>query len=123
MPRANAEAPTVPYAPAERAIVATTTPEQFARAVDAEYGLAGRLYATLELESDGWKNGQSEVPNPDGPNGREDSWGVCQINLPSHHEITREQALDWRWCITWSAEEFKAGRASQWTVYRLLYNS
>jgi hypothetical protein len=27
-------------------------------------------------ESAGWKNGQSEIPNPTGPNGREDSWGV-----------------------------------------------
>lgn len=99
----------------------TTTVAAYAKLVDDMNGFRGRMYHTLELESDEWKNGQSQVPSDKGPNGLEDSWGVCQIHLPSHKEITREQALDWQWCIDWAADMFKAGEAYQWTEYRILY--
>lgn len=108
-------------APIAPAPYSTSTVATYAKLVDDMNGFKGRMYKTLELESDGWQNGQSQVPHAGGPNGREDSWGICQIHLPAHKAITREQALDWRWCIGWTAEQFKAGGARQWTEYRLLY--
>lgn len=62
---------------------------------------------------------QSFVPDPKGPNGREDSWGLLQINLPSHKEISLWQAQDALWSIRWAAGEFAAGRKCQWTGYRI----
>lgn len=76
---------------------------------------------TMKRESAGFTviDGQSYIP-ANGPNGREDSWGVAQIHLPSHPEITREQAQDPEWALEWAANEFKNGRASKWTEYRHL---
>lgn len=81
------------------------------------------LYGTLEYESDGFRDItiQSQVPSATGPNGKEDSWGICQIHLPDHPEITREEAQDPAFCIPWTAEQFAAGHAAQWTAWRILY--
>ena len=49
------------------------------------------------------------------------SFGVAQIHLPSHPNITKEQALDPLWAIDWTAQQFKAGKAKMWTCYRILY--
>lgn len=75
---------------------------------------------TLEDESDGWQNIQSNVPDSSGPNGLEDSWGICQIHLPDHPDITKEQALDPAFCIPWAAEQWNAGRYRQWHSYEKL---
>lgn len=49
-------------------------------------------------------NTQSGYVYPDGV--REDSWGLAQINLPSHPHITREQALDPYFSIDWKLENW-----------------
>jgi hypothetical protein len=49
---------------------------------------------------------------------REDSWGLAQIHLPSHPEITKEQAQDAKFSISWMASEIKQGRAWQWTTLK-----
>ncbi len=92
----------------------------FVRRVQHEFGLGDDFYKTLRYESWNWRNEQSHVPNRKGPNGRENSWGVCQIHLTAHPNITMEQAMSPAWCIYWSAKEFKEGRASQWTGWNLL---
>lgn len=51
------------------------------------------------------------------------SFGVAQIHLPAHPEVTRAQALDPIWSIEWTAKEFAAGRAWQWTCHRNLFGS
>lgn len=106
----------------EPAPVATTTTdiEALVRTVQATYGLGNSFYKTLRCESAGWQNIQSLVPNPSGPSGREDSWGVAQINLPSHTEVTKAQALDPAFAVDWAAQQFKAGNAWWWTCYREL---
>lgn len=77
---------------------------------------------TLECESANLThNGQSYVVAIDGPNGREDSWGIAQIHLPSHPEITRDQALDPAFALDFAARRFAQGHASDWTCYRILY--
>ena len=52
------------------------------------------------------------------------SYGVAQIHLPSHQNkdewITKEQALDPKWAIDWTARQFSMKRQNMWTCYRLL---
>jgi hypothetical protein len=46
---------------------------------------------------------------------REDSWGVWQINLPHHPNVTREQAMDVRFSTEYSLELIKKGKAHLWS--------
>lgn len=52
---------------------------------------------------------------------REDSWGAWQIHLPSHPNITKEQAQDPYWSTAWAAKQWSEGRASMWSCYHILY--
>lgn len=88
---------------------ATSTIEALVRSVEAKFGLADDFYDTIRCESDGWQNVQSYIVHEGGPNGRENSWGVAQINLTYHKEVTEEQALDPVWALNWAAQEFAAG--------------
>lgn len=112
--------------PVEVAIPLSTPQEieAFVRQTAIDEGIPVYSFVeTLRNESmDFTALGQSYVPSKNGPNGREDSWGVCQIHLPSHPDITKNQATDVKWCVKWSAKEFKQGRASQWTEFRKLAN-
>lgn len=53
-------------------------------------------------------------------NGKPTSFGIFQIHLPSHPEVTRAQALDPWFSIEWSAKHFAAGNQNMWTCYRML---
>lgn len=59
---------------------------------------------------------QSEHPNPSGPNGREDSWGAWQIHLPSHKDVTRDQAMSVTWSTSWTIQKIKSG-FKNWTCW------
>lgn len=48
---------------------------------------------------------------------REKSYGVAQIHLPDHPDITYEQAIDPRFSIEYMASEFSKGRQKQWMGY------
>ena len=76
----------------------------------------GEFMATLECEAS-FRNVQSGHPNHNGPNGREDSWGVVQIHLPSHLDITREQALQPFWSLNWMAEQWVKGNKRIWSCW------
>ena len=94
--------------------------EALARRIGAEYDLDWTFVETMRRESMNFTNlGQSRIP-ANGPNGREDSWGICQIHLPSHPDITKTQAMDPEWCLRWSAQQFKNGDAWMWTEWRNL---
>lgn len=87
--------------------------------VSSKEGLSvGAFLATLKCEGD-FYNGQSYVKKIGGPNGREDSWGVAQIHLPSHPEISKEQALNPFWSINWMADEWLKGNEWKWTCYKI----
>ena len=118
LPSANAQAPVASYTPDTGVLTSTTTIEAFVHEKATESHLQG-LYETLKYESQGWKNQQSTIPHAGGPNGLEDSWGVCQIHLPDHPDITKEEALDPVFCVNWTIEQFKKGHADWWTGYRL----
>lgn len=89
------------------------------------YGLnaemEARLYETLRRESMNFTAEQSFVPKATGPNGREDSWGCAQIHLPDHPTVTREQALDPTFAVSFAAKHFASGDMWMWTEYRKLY--
>lgn len=109
--------PTVIMVPSSQdaisAIVASTA---------AKYGIdQTRFHDTLWCESR-FQEGQSRYTDSTGPNGREDSWGIPQIHLPDHPTITREQAQDPLFAIDWAGSEFAAGRAWQWSCYKILYS-
>ena len=77
------------------------------------YGIpANRLIATLRCES-GFNS------NAVGDKGK--SFGVAQIHLPSHKDVSKEEALNPFFAINWTASEFAAGRQKQWTCYRILF--
>lgn len=59
--------------------------------------------------------GQSRYLDPTGPNGREDSWGVWQIHLSAHKDITRAQAQDIFWSTEWAMQQLKNGNCKIWT--------
>lgn len=88
------------------------------------YGVSRQeLYKVVECES-GFDPGiQSFHPSPTGPNGREDSWGLAQINLPYHPDITREQAVNPDFALDYIASEFAKGHKGQWSCYKLLKQS
>lgn len=81
------------------------------------------MYVTIECESSFQTSEQSQVKVPTGPNGREDSWGIVQINLPWHPEITKEQALDPDFSINYMAKQFALGHQSWWSCYNLKYGN
>lgn len=93
-----------------------------------KYGVSRkRLYETLACESANFTvlDGQSSVPDPDGPNGYENSWGIAQFNLPSSlttadgRTITKEIAIIPEEAIDAAAYLFSIGKAGRWTCYHL----
>ncbi len=52
---------------------------------------------------------------------RENSWGGWQINLTAHPEVSKKNAQDIVWATNWSAKQWLAGKAYQWTCWRLKY--
>ena len=49
---------------------------------------------------------------------RERSFGLSMIHLPDHPDISYEEATDPVFALTYMADEFAAGRASQWYCYK-----
>lgn len=50
-----------------------------------------------------------------------ESYGIAQIHLPDHPDITKEQALDADFSIDWMAQQFSLGHATMWSCFRKLY--
>jgi soluble lytic murein transglycosylase-like protein len=48
------------------------------------------------------------------------SFGLVQINLPSHPNITREQALDVDFALDFLAYHLSKGNGRMWTCWRML---
>ena len=55
-------------------------------------------------------------PNNIGDNGT--SFGLVQIHLPAHPNITKSQALDPDFAIDYLTKNLKAGNGRMWTCYR-----
>lgn len=65
---------------------------------------------------------QSLYPSKTGPNGREDSWGIAQIHLPDHPNITREQAQNITFSAEFLAQNLAAGNCYLWSTCPLNKN-
>lgn len=78
--------------------------------IASEYGVPFSVMDSIIQSESGWN------PDPPGHNDGGKSAGLVQINLPSHPEITREQAMDPEFSLRFLASEIKDGREWQWTV-------
>jgi hypothetical protein len=45
-------------------------------------------------------------------------YGLVQINLPSHPEVTKQEAFDPDFSLHWMGEQWKEGNENEWTTYR-----
>ena len=48
---------------------------------------------------------------------REMSYGLVQIHLPAHPEITKEQAMNADFALDFLAKNLKAGKGKMWSCY------
>ena len=54
--------------------------------------------------------------------GRENSWGVAQINLYWNPEVSKEQALDLEYSIKFLSNKLDKGLGARWTCWRSIYH-
>ena len=82
------------------------------------YGVnAYQMQRTIECESR-FNNIQSTAYK----NGvREDSWGIAQIHLPSHSEVSRLEAMNEEFAIEWMAQNFNNPYVT-WYAYSRKYD-
>ena len=74
-----------------------------------------KIIKTINCENREWDiKLQSRIINKRG--NREDSWGLSQIHLPSHPDITKKQAQDPDFAINYMAEHL--GRDVTWSCYK-----
>ena len=78
----------------------------------------GQIVATIECESQ-FQNVQSNCRYKTGE--REESYGVSQIHLKAHPNITKEQALDIEFAVDFIVSEFKKGNERKWTCWTKLF--
>lgn len=96
-------------------IYSTSTAEAIITSYAIHYGIpADPLIRTLKCESDF----NSQAIGDFGT-----SFGISQIHLSAHPEITKAQALDPLWSINWSAKQFALGNARIWSCYRQVTGS
>lgn len=116
VPRASAEAPIRPLEPrnfskveliayAEKeAVKADLSPTEVVSVIDCE--TSGTWNPEIQSDAYNKKDG-----------GRELSFGLAQIHLPAHPEITKEQATDPLWAIDYLVRQVAQGRGNMWTCY------
>jgi hypothetical protein len=117
--------PTISQAPTTTP--ATTTPAKPAlkKAIDPKAELVAigkakslsdakieQIKSVIKCES-GWN------PKAIGDNGR--SFGLVQIHLPAHPDISKAQALNPTFAINFIVDEFKRGNQWKWTCYKTLF--
>ncbi len=96
-------------------VYSASTSEDIVVAYAAHYGTpAAPLLNTLKCES-------SLNPKAVGDHGT--SFGVAQIHLPAHTDITKAEALDPLFAIDWAAKQFSEGHQNMWSCYTKLYGS
>lgn len=79
----------------------------------ALYGVSSStVYGTLKCES-------NLSPTSIGDKGT--SFGIAQIHLIAHPDISKAEAIDPSFAIAWTAKQFSLGRAYQWSCWKALY--
>ena len=72
------------------------TKDEILKRIGEKYGIDWKILKTICI-----KESQCN-PNRIGDNGQ--SYGAFQIHLPSHPEVTKEQAMDFEWSAEWTAK-------------------
>lgn len=95
-----------------------STSEEIVRAYAARYAIdADDFVDTLQCES-----GLRADAKGDHRKGVPTSYGVAQIHLPAHPDISKDQALDPFWALDWSARQFKANKQRMWSCWKLRHS-
>lgn len=102
-------------------IIQQPTTQQIQMLIASEADMVGvdpkmALYIVNKEDPDLDPTRQSSYPDPTGPNGQEDSWGLWQIHLTAHPDITRAQAMDPVWSTEWAVNQLKKGNCHIWTT-------
>lgn len=63
---------------------------------------------------------EGNVPKGYSVGDREQSFGLVQIHLPVHPNITKEQAIDPEFAVDFLAKNLSAGRGGMWSCYKTL---
>lgn len=50
-------------------------------------------------------------------------YGIAQINLHYHPDVSKIEAENPQWALVWMATEWKQGRESEWSTYRAYVKS
>ena len=98
------------------------TVQELIKVKGAEYHVSTRLMEEIiNCESQGSTTVQSRHKYPTNkyaPAGtREQSFGLVQIHLPAHKNITKEQAIDPVFATDFLAKNLKAGKGRMWSCY------
>ena len=99
------------------------TPERIEKEIDdraKEYGVsASEMKRVMYCESSGsttiqshYRYTKNNVPKGYAVGDREESYGLFQIHLPAHTDVTKEQAIDPKFAIEWTAKHWKDTRWS-----------
>jgi hypothetical protein len=72
-----------------------------------------QMLATMKCESS---------LNPKAIGDHNTSFGISQIHLPAHPDVTKEQAFDPVFASEFMAKNFAQGNQKAWTCWRLLYS-
>lgn len=95
-------------------VVSLTTREEIEAYTLREYpARAQEVISVIQCESNFDIHAEGDMRN-----GEYTSFGLIQLNLPAHPDVTREMALDPEWSLTYIIREFKAGREEQWSCYK-----
>ena len=95
-------------------IIKQMTLEEKIASTSRKYGISEvQMAKTIECESN---NNSFAV----GDNGQ--SYGLVQIFLPAHPEVTKEQALDEDFALDFMGKEFKKGNQKIWSCWKKIYS-
>lgn len=97
---------TITFAPPIAQAASVSLPEMAER-IALEHGISPVALKNLVKSESSWK------PKAVGDKGC--SYGLTQINICAHKEVTKKQALDPEWNLEWAANEIEHGRSYQWT--------
>ena len=123
IPRAVAIAPNstqnVPLTSVKVVISTLPTPKIYARQQAIMGGVDIKIVLSVIKCESNWKNIQSNLYNKRRKH-REMSFGIAQINVLAHPNITKAEAYDKYFSIRYLVSEVASGRGRQWTCYRII---
>lgn len=100
--------------------VASTSPQELLDGTSTVLALISRYsasYGVSEADLKATLTCESHL-KPDAIGDQGTSFGIAQIHLPAHPNISKAQALDPAFAIRWTAQQFAQGHQAMWTCWR-----